>query len=199
MRLPVERKTVKIYPDPTRVIARFFFYGENRAKDIIKKVMGLKEQDVACIVLPLLQEFSKRHRKITNIFSRHCDRLKKIMAEMGINPSDISQYRRLLIGSYFTHEYSIESSAFFNPCCVEDPDQSELVEGQKRVIISFRAVGEGHISSIAFRRAIIDHHNIIAVIPAGEYIDEAEVIRNAIYKKELFFSKAIESNIAPDV
>jgi predicted GH43/DUF377 family glycosyl hydrolase len=197
MRIPVERKSVKIYPDPTRVIARFFFYGENRAKDIIRKVMGLKEADVACIILPLLQEYSKRHRKITNIFSRHCDRLKKIFAEMGVNPSELSQYRRLLIGSYFTHEYSIESSAFFNPCCVEDPDQSELVEGQKRVIISFRAVGEGHISSIAFRRAIFDHHNNITVIPAGEYIDEAEVILNANYKKELFFIKATESNIDP--
>ncbi len=84
---------------------------------------------------------------------------------------------------------------FFNPCCVEDPDQSELVEGQKRVIISFRAVGEGHISSIIFRRAIIDKNNNITVIPAGDYIDEAEVIRNAVYDKKLFFSKATESNI----
>lgn len=101
MRIPVERKMVKIYPDPTRVIARFFFYGENRAKDIIKKVMCLKEADVTCIILPLLQEYSKRHRKITNIFSRHCDRLKKIFAEMGVNPSELSQYRRLLIRSIY--------------------------------------------------------------------------------------------------
>ena len=199
MRLPVERKPVKIYPDPTRVIARFFFYGEGRATEIIKKVMNLTEQEVASIVLPLLQEYSKRHRKITNVFTRHCEKLRKLINEMGIDMSSMSQYRKLLIGSYFTHEYSIESSAFFNPCCIEDPDQTELVEGQKRVIISFRAVGEGHISSIAFRRAIIDHNNNITVIPSGEYIDEAEVIRNATYKKELFFNKAIESNIAPDI
>ena len=199
MRIPVERQSVKIYPDPTRVIARFFFYGENRAKDIIKKVLGLKEQDVTTIILPLLQEYSKRHRKITNIFFRHCERVKKIITDQGINVADLSAYRKLLIGSYFTHEYSIESSAFFNPCCVEDPDQTELVEGQKRVIISFRAVGEGHISSIAFRRAIIDHHNNITVIPAGEYIDEAEVIRNANYSRQLFFNKASESNIDQSV
>jgi predicted GH43/DUF377 family glycosyl hydrolase len=199
MRLPVERKPVKIYPDPTRVIARFFFYGEGRGTEIIKKVMNLTEQEVASIVLPLLQEYSKRHRKITNVFTRHCEKLRKLISEMGIDMSSMSQYRKLLIGSYFTHEYSIESSAFFNPCCIEDPDQTELVEGQKRVIISFRAVGEGHISSIAFRRAIIDHNNNITVIPSGEYIDEAEVIRNATYKKELFFNKAIESNIAPDI
>jgi predicted GH43/DUF377 family glycosyl hydrolase len=195
MRLNVERKPLKIYPDSTRVIARFFFYGEKRAKDIITKVMQLKEQEVTNIILPLLQEYSKRHRKITAIFSRHCDKVKKIMSEIGVDIAELSQYRKLLIGSYFTHEYSIESSAFFNPCCVEDPDQTELVEGQKRVIISFRAVGEGHISSIAFRRAIIDHHNNITVIPAGDYIDEAEVIRNAVYDRTLFFNKATESNI----
>jgi hypothetical protein len=161
--------------------------------------MHLTEEEVAGFILPTLQEYSKRHRRITSIFSRHCERLKNLLSGIGVDINSISQYRKLLIGSYFTHEYSIESSAFFNPSCVEDPDQSELVEGQKRVIISFRAVGEGHISSIAFRRAIIDHNNNITVIPAGEYIDEAEVIRNAIYKKELFFNKAIESNIAPDV
>lgn len=199
MRIPVERKQVKLYPDPTRVIARFFFYGNSRAKDVIKKVMSLTEEEVRGFILPILQEYSKRHRRITNIFSRHCEKLERLFSETGIDSKSLSQYRKLLIGSYFTHEYSIESSAFFNPCCIEDPDQSELVEGQKRVIISFRAVGEGHISSIAFRRAIIDHNNNITVIPAGEYIDEAEVIRNAIYKKELFFNKAIESNISPDV
>ena len=199
MRIPVERRTVKIYPDPTRVIARFSFYGESRSIEIIKKVMNLTEEEVARIILPLLQEFSKRHRKITTVLTRHCERLKKSFSELGIDMTTLSQYRKLLIGSYVTHEYSIESSAFFNPSCVEDPDQTELVEGQKRVIISFRAVGEGHISSIAFRRAIIDHNNHIAVIPAGEYIDEAEVIRNANYKKELFFSKALEQNISPEI
>ena len=199
MRIAVERKPIKIYPDPTRVIARFSFYGHERAKEVIKKVMVLTEEEVAGFILPILQEYSKRHRRITNIFIRHCERLGKVITELGVDINTISQYRKLLIGSYFTHEYSIESSAFFNPSCVEDPDQSELVEGQKRVIISFRAVGEGHISSIAFRRAIIDHNNNITVIPSGDYIDEAEVIRNAIYKKELFFNKGIESNIAPDV
>ncbi|TMI66337.1 MAG: glycosidase [Bacteroidetes bacterium] len=199
MRIPVERRTVKIYPDPTRVIARFSFYGENRSAELIKKVMNLSEQEVTNIILPLLQEFSKRHRRITGILIRHCERLKKIFSDLGIDFDSLSQYRKLLIGSYATHEYSIESSAFFNPSCVEDPDQTELVEGQKRVIISFRAVGEGHISSIAFRRAIIDNNNNITVIPAGDYIDEAEVIRNANYKKELFFTKAIEQNIAPEI
>ena len=104
-----------------------------------------------------------------------------------------------MIGSYFTHEYSIESAAFFNPSVVDDPDQSELKEGEKRVIISFRAVGEGHISSITFRRALIDKNNDITVLPAGNYIDEAEIVRNAVYNKKLFFDKAVATQINIDV
>src|SRR6476619_634763 len=99
-----------------------------------------------------------------------------------LNPAEeIPVNRKLLIGSYFTHEYSIESAAFFNPSIIEDPDQTELEDGQRRVIISFRAVGEGHISSITFRRAMIDKFNNITVQPAGSYIDEAEIVRNAVY------------------
>src|SRR6185437_16442517 len=106
---------------------------------------------------------------------------------------------KLLIGSYFTHEYSIESAAFFNPSIIEDPDQTELQEGERRVIISFRAVGEGHISSITFRRALIDQAYNITVLPSGSYVDEAEIVKNAIYNKKLFFEKAAITQINIDV
>ena len=117
------------------------------------------------------------------------------MDQIDVDYESLDKYQRLLLGSYFTHEYSIESAAFFNPSIVDDPDQSDLVEGEKRVIISFRAVGEGHISSVVFRRALIDRFNNITVMPAGNYIDEAEIIKNAVYNKKLFLKKAIESNI----
>jgi len=199
MRLPIERMNVKVYPDSSRVIARFFFSNSERAKSLIQRVMELEEEHVYTIVMPLLQEFSKRHRNITRILERHCKKLDPLFDELNINPHEMSKVRRLLIGSYFTHEYSIESAAFFNPSIVEDPDQTDLTEGQKRVIISFRAVGEGHISSIVFRRAIIDQNNNITVIPAGEYIDEAEVVRNSIYNKKLFLKKALEAKIDVNV
>jgi len=147
MRLAVERKPVRVYPDPKRVIARFFFNGNERAKEVIQRVMSITEQAAFGIVSPLLQEYSRRHRNITRVLNRHCSKLKPLFAELGIDYDTLSVYRKLLIGSYFTHEYSIESAAFFNPSIIEDPDQSELKEGEKRVIISFRAVGEGHISS----------------------------------------------------
>ena len=78
-------------------------------------------------------------------------KLTELMKSMDIDYEAIDLPKKLLIGSYFTHEYSIESAAFFNPSIVEDPDQSDLEEGERRLIISFRAVGEGHISSIVFR------------------------------------------------
>jgi predicted GH43/DUF377 family glycosyl hydrolase len=199
MRLSVERKGVKVNPDSKRVIARFFFNGPDRAKEIIKRVMEISEEEAFGIISPLLQEYSKRHRNITRVLHRHCSKLKTLFEELNIDYDSLTVYRKLLIGSYFTHEYSIESAAFFNPSIVDDPDQGELEEGERRVIISFRAVGEGHISSITFRRALIDKNNNISVIPAGNYIDEAEIIRNAVYNKKLFFEKAVTTQISIDV
>jgi predicted GH43/DUF377 family glycosyl hydrolase len=199
MRLSIERKPIRINPDPKRVIARFFFNGNDRAKEVIQRVMSLSEEIAFGIVSPLLQEYSKRHRNITRALNRHCSKLKPLFAELDIDFDTLTVYRKLLIGSYFTHEYSIESAAFFNPSIVEDPDQTELQEGNRRVIISFRAVGEGHISSITFRRALIDKDNNITVLPAGSYIDEAEIVRNAVYNKKLFFEKAAITQINIDV
>ena len=195
MRLLIERKPIKVYPDPKRVIARFFFNGEERAKEVIKRVLELSDKDVFGLISPILQEYSKRHRNITKILARHCKKIKDYIDEMEIDYESLSKYQRLLLGSYFTHEYSIESAAFFNPSVVEDPDQSELVEGEKRLIISFRAVGEGHISSVVFRRALIDSNGNITVNPSGNYIDEAEVVRNAVYNKKLFLKKAADAMI----
>ncbi|HCN84797.1 MAG TPA: glycosidase [Sphingobacteriaceae bacterium] len=195
MRIPIERKSVKVYPDPKRVIARFFYNGEERAKEVIQRVMALTDDEVFSIVSPLLQEYSKRHRNITKVLNRHCHKLKHLFDDLKIDFEGAQNYRKLLLGSYFTHEYSIESAAFFNPSIIEDPDQSELEEGEKRLIISFRAVGEGHISSISFRRALIDKHSNIHVMPGSNYIDEAEVIRNATYNKKLFFEKAVASMV----
>src|ERR1700761_3832963 len=199
MKLSVERKPVRVNPDAKRVIARFFFNGNDRAKEVLERVMGISEEEAFSIISPLLQEYSKRHRNITRVLNRHCSKLKPLFTELNIDYDTLTVYRKLLIGSYFTHEYSIESAAFFNPSIIDDPDQSELKEGEKRVIISFRAVGEGHISSITFRRAHIDRNNNITVQPAGNYIDEAEIIRNAVYNKKLFFDKAVATQINIDV
>lgn len=199
MRLSIERKAVKVNPDSKRVIARFFFNGNERSKEVIQRIMAVDEDKVFGLISPLLQEYSSRHRNITRVLNRHCAKLKDLFDELGIDFDSLTVYRKLLIGSYFTHEYSIESAAFFNPSIIDDPDQSDLEEGERRVIMSFRAVGEGHISSITFRRALFDKYNNITVLPAGNYIDEAEIVRNAVYNKKLFFEKAVTTQINIDV
>ncbi len=183
-------------PDSKRVIARFFYNGAERAREILYHINQFDEQEVYDLIAPMLQEFSKRHRNITKILNKHADKLMGEIPEEAQNIRETSRFRKLLIGAYFTHEYSIESAAFFNPSIVEDPDQSDLVEGQRRIIISFRAVGEGHISSIVFRRALLQKNNDIEVLPAGRYVDEAEIVKNNVYKKELFLEKVEDARIS---
>lgn len=198
MRLSIERKPNKVYPDSGRVIARYFFNGEERAVELLKKILNLDSETAFSIISPLLQDYSKRHRNITKKLLKHADKVKIYVEKAGFNYEKLDEYTRLLIGSYFTHEYSIESAAFFNPSIVPDVDQTNLEEGQLRVLISFRAVGEGHISSIVFRRALIDKFNNVTVMPAGNYIDEAEKIHNMIYNKKLFIKKGEEADINSD-
>jgi predicted GH43/DUF377 family glycosyl hydrolase len=198
MRLTIERKPVKVAPDPKRVIARFFFNGEERTVELLRKLLALDKEETFALISPLLQDFSKRHRNITRKLLNHCIKVKKYIPAAGGDFEKLDDYTKLLIGAYFTHEYSIESAAFFNPSIVPDPDQSNLEEGQLRVIISFRAVGEGHVSSVAFRRALIDRNNDIMVMPASNYIDEAEKIHNVVYQKRLFLRKAQEADINAD-
>jgi predicted GH43/DUF377 family glycosyl hydrolase/CheY-like chemotaxis protein len=139
-----------------------------------------------------LRDFSARHRNISKIFQKHYDRTNDIMGGRAGDLMSLSTPKKLLIGAFFTSEYSIESAAFFNPSMVEDPDQTGLQEGQKRVIISFRATGEGHISSIVFRGGILDGDNNLELIPTGRLIDEAEAVKNHIYNKEIFRTKLCE-------
>lgn len=199
MRLAIERIPVRVNPDSKRVIARFFFNGDDRGKAVIKQVMTIEEDKVFAIISPILQEFSKRHRNITKILMRHCEKVKPLFIAINVDYAEVTDFRKLLVGSYFTHEYSIESAAFFNPSIVEDPYQADLEAGEKRMIMSFRAVGEGHISSIVFRRALFGKNNEIVVEPAGNYVDEAEIIRTSTYNKELFLEKAMQNKINHEV
>jgi hypothetical protein len=104
MRLYIERKPIRINPDPKRVIARFFFNGDDRAKEVIQRVMQISDEEAFGIISPLLQEYSKRHRNITRALNRHCGKLTPLFTELGIDFETLNVYRKLLIGSYFTHE-----------------------------------------------------------------------------------------------
>ena len=192
MQVTVTRKNSKFLPDPSRVIARFLYTTDERSKNIIGNVLAMSDSEVSIALSQVLRGYSRRHRNISLIFETHFNKLSGLFDELGIRPGRVTQSRKLLIGSYFTMEYSIESAAFFNPSIVEDPDQSELGPEEKRVIISFRATGEGHVSSIVFRSGIIDKNNNLTTEPVGKMLAEAERIKRHIYNKKSFIKKLDE-------
>jgi predicted GH43/DUF377 family glycosyl hydrolase len=182
----------KFLPDPSRVIARFFYISNERSLNIIRNVLAMSDNEVSITLSQVLRGYSRRHRNISMIFEKHFNKLAGLFDELGVKPGKVNQSRKALIGSYFTLEYSIESAAFFNPSVVEDPDQSELGLDEKRVIFSFRATGEGHISSLVFRSAIIDKNNNLIIEPVGKMLAEAERIKRHIYNKKSFIKKLDE-------
>ncbi len=189
MQLIVSRKDITFNPDPKRVIARFLFTNEERAIKTIRFVLNMTESDVSFALKQTLRDYSMRHRNISKIFEKHFNKIGHLLLHWDLKLNDIDYSRKILIGSYFTMEYSIESAAFFNPSMVEHPDQSEIRPGAKRIIMSFRATGEGHISSIVFRTGILEQDNMFTLEPIGNLLEEAEHIRRHTYNKKLFAHK----------
>jgi beta-1,2-mannobiose phosphorylase / 1,2-beta-oligomannan phosphorylase len=189
MHVKVTRKNTLFSPDSSRIIPRFLYTTESRSMEIVKTIFAMPESEVLNTLNPLLRDFSTRHRNITRIFKKHVDKLAHIFDMLGINMDELSLSRKALIGSYFTMEYSIESAAFYNPSMIEDPDQSELRPDEKRVILSFRATGEGYISSLVFRSGILDLNNDLTLEPVGKMLAEADVITQSVYNKKIFQEK----------
>jgi len=196
MQINVIRKKYLFSPDPSRIIARFLYLNDERSADIIRKVLAMPEKEVNVAISQLLRRYSRRHRNISRIFEKHFARLAPIFDKIEVNEEDLSQTQQALIGSYFTMEYSIESAAFFNPSVVEDLDQSGTRSDEKRVIFSFRATGEGHISSIVFRTGILDRNNNLSLEPVGKMLAEADVIKRNFYDKKTFREKLVEMSKA---
>ncbi|MEO6286553.1 MAG: glycoside hydrolase family 130 protein [Dyadobacter sp.] len=189
MSVHIIRKDISFQPDSSRVIARFLYSSDERSKHLIALILNLSEKEQQQELSNVFRKYAKRHRNIIKIFEKHFQRLSTVVDAMGIDPHNLATNQKLLIGSYFTMEYSIEAAAFFNPSIVEDPDQSRIGPGEKRVILSFRATGEGHISSIVFRSAIIDQDNLIMVEPPGRMLNAPEHVRNHVYRKKTFLAK----------
>ena len=150
--IPVRRTDIRFTPNPSRVLFRpFVLSDEQRVLKIIARVMAMTEAEVRLEMDHVLAEFHGRHPRLTQFF------LRRYAACQRLIPTDeeFSASRRLLLGAYFTMEYSLESAALFNPSLVWHPDQSGLPAGAKRFVVSLRAVGEGHISSITFRSGVI--------------------------------------------
>ncbi|RJP65820.1 MAG: glycosidase [Ignavibacteriales bacterium] len=148
----VERQNIFLKADDKRVLLRNFNVGsEKRILNVLERILKLSEEDVLRKWNGIQNNFSERHRNFEILI---LDNYKKV--EPFIQNDSISEVRKKLIGSYFSHEYSIEAASLFNPSIVAHPDQTGLNDSQIRVIISLRATGEGHISSIEFRSGIIN-------------------------------------------
>ncbi|MBI9107956.1 MAG: glycoside hydrolase family 130 protein [Spirochaetales bacterium] len=203
MQVNVIRKDVQFSPDSSRVIARFMYTGDKRSRTIIKQVLQMSEDEIKTKLNQVLRRYARRHRSISNIFTKHFICLKELMEEMGIDIESLNISQKALIGSYFTMEYSIEAAAFFNPSIVESPDQTGIMPGEKRVNLSFRATGEGHLSSIVFRSGILDKNSDFVMEPVGKMLAEAERIKRFIYNKKTFLETLNEiqefrSHVSPD-
>src|SRR6056297_30124 len=192
MQVTVNRKDTYFLTDSSRVIARFLYTSHERSKDIIHNVLAMSEEQTQSALNQVLRGYAKRHRNISMIFDKHFNKLQHLLDEIEINPDNLNPIQKALIGSYFTMEYSIESAAIFNPSIVEDPYQEELGPGEKRVVFSFRATGEGHISSIIFRSAVIDKDNNLIIEPVGNMLAEADRIKRHVYNKNLFIKNLDE-------
>jgi predicted GH43/DUF377 family glycosyl hydrolase len=189
MQVTVNRKYTPFIPDSSRVIARFLYTNDKRSRSLVQAVLQLSDNEARDALNQTLRDYSMRHRNISKIFENHFRKVVHLFSELGIDPETITDTRKILIGSYFTMEYSIESAAFFNPSMVEHPWQTDTGPGERRVIISFRATGEGHISSIVFRTGLLDQQNNLILEPIGNMLEEAERIRRHVYNKESFSHK----------
>jgi predicted GH43/DUF377 family glycosyl hydrolase len=184
-----------ITPDRSRVLLRPFRAStDDLSRRILARVMALPEEEVTRLLDHVLGEFSGRHEQIESFFYHRFDQVKTYL-EPGAQPSP---ERQSLIGAHFTHEYSPESAALFNPSIVRHPDQSGLPRGALRFIMSLRATGEGHISSITFRLGTVSAQHRITLTPPVPFATEPERVPNAAYDKGLFAHKLQEAGVQND-
>jgi predicted GH43/DUF377 family glycosyl hydrolase len=193
--LEITRTEVEITPDYRRVLYRpLVIASSERVIKIIGRIQSLSNEEVIIEVSELLTEFEERHRRLKKFFLQRFHQMKKFL----LTDLPLSEERKLLIGAYFTQEYALESAALFNPSIIWHPDQSNLPHGTKRFILSLRATGEGHISSITFRSGEIDSDNHIVVTIPTRYVSTSEKIQNPIYVKEIFERKLGELDLLND-
>ncbi len=179
----------RLYPDARRVITKEFFPGEetpnsrSRVSAVISRVLAMNETDVERLADAVVADYHTRHHDLIQTFTEH---FAAVAHDIPGNPQ-LSAARRLLIGACFTHEYSPEAAALFNPSIAPHPDQSGLTDGQLRFVMTVRCVGEGHLSSIGFRTGILGPSDAI-------HVDEPDPLlttgrnQRATYHRRLFLN-----------
>ena len=167
------RQALYLRPDPARVIVRpfkpateprdFNKTDKTRANHIVDRVLGLDAAVAAQQLADVLENFDGRHRNLLHTFEARAAEMEGAFAPH----ESFTVTQRQLVGAYFLHEYSFEASALFNPSIVRHPDQTGAPQGGIRFVLSLRAVGEGHISSLTFRSGTIDVDGSVTIEPTA--------------------------------
>ncbi|MDP1588928.1 MAG: glycoside hydrolase family 130 protein [Prosthecobacter sp.] len=185
----LRRHNVTFHPESARVIIRPFIPGKPQIlANILTRALALSEAEADARLQAILAEFESRHFDIESHLLAHYEKVRSHIAPQ----APLSRVRQLLIGALFSGEYALESAALFNPSIVPHPDQSGVPEGGLRFIMSLRATGEGHISSIEFRTGVITSDGTISVEPVSRFVALPEVVPNPTYKKTRFITKLQE-------
>jgi predicted GH43/DUF377 family glycosyl hydrolase len=169
----LNRQALFLRPDPARVVVRPFKPAteprdlnptdKTRANHIVDRVLALDAETAASQLADVLENFEGRHRNLLETFEARANEMENAFAAHGT----FSKIQRQLVGAYFLHEYSFEASALFNPSIVSHPDQSGAPQGGSRFMLSLRAVGEGHVSSLTFRSGSIAADGSVTVDPTA--------------------------------
>ena len=183
--MKINKSSIRLFASPAAVINQYLHLpGPDRITQTIERVEKLSETDVQAILKEVVQEFSGRHRNIEEVWFEN---FQKATGSYSGNTSRYSRERKLLTGSFFTKEYSIQAAALFNPSIVPHPDQSGTRAGEQRFLMSLRATGEGHISSVVFKSGLIDDTGRISLDEGPAYYTKLE--KNTEKKYTLDFIK----------
>jgi predicted GH43/DUF377 family glycosyl hydrolase len=193
--IAIKRTRHRLLPNARRVLAKPYLPGEEtllpgttRAHLLMGRILAIPESQVHATYAEVVKRFESRHHDFEALLDHHF----QLVAEYLPADTRLSDARRLLIGSYFTHEYSVEAAALFNPSIVEAPDQTGLRAGAKRFVMSLRAVGEGHLSSIEFRSGVLDADGSISVEAPAERLVAGRRTSPADFDKRRFSMKLLE-------
>jgi predicted GH43/DUF377 family glycosyl hydrolase len=193
--LHVKRVGPMLVPDRSRVLLRPFNPSNvDIARRIVARILALSDGQAAALREEILREFANRHEHAETFFRKRFEQVNLYLEPGAL----LSPERQMLIGAHFTNEYAIESAALFNPSMVQHPDQSGLADGELRFILSLRATGEGHISSISFRTGTVSAQQAVSLASPAPFVMEPERARNAAYTKALFFHKLEEAGVQND-
>jgi predicted GH43/DUF377 family glycosyl hydrolase len=169
----LKRHAIQLRPNPKRVVLRPFkpateprernCTDSRRANHIVDRVLALDSKTASHELAEVLENFNGRHRGLLAAFNARAGDMDDVF-DMHV---PFSQTQRHLVGAYFLHEYSFEAAALFNPSIVAHPDQSDVPPGALRFVLSLRAVGEGHLSSLTFRTGLLAANGSIALDPTA--------------------------------